>query len=170
MDSLSKSEAGAFVGKKSEYYLNMWDRYAGSASFKGWNCSALLFGILWVAYRKMYRIAAILLGIQVLAAIIRFVPLTLALLGRALPPYAAYPVIVLMNLVAAGVYVYCGIFGNKLYRDKAARALAEAGDIQEKDTQRRMDSIAEKGGVNDVIVILYALVVFALFLAGRAVR
>jgi len=45
----SESFLEKFIGKKYEYYKKSWD------TSKNWNWAALLFGIFWVGYRKMYN-------------------------------------------------------------------------------------------------------------------
>jgi len=158
MDSLSKEETRIFICKRSDYYLDMWERYAGTAYFKGWNCSTLLFGVIWVVYRKMYKEAAILFGIQLLAAAIGLMPLLLLLFNTTLQWSVAHLIIIATNVITFGVSVYCGIFGNKLYRDKTERTLKNIQDLHVEGEQQQRQLIERKGGTNDTIVVICIIV------------
>ena len=154
MDRLLKDNLETLVGRKHNYYLDMWERYEKSESFKGWNCSALFFGFIWVAYRKMYELAAKLFGLQILLAVVGVMPRILAALGLPLPWYLAYPVIASTSIVIFGINIYCGFFGNKLYEEKTKRLLEEINDMKIEDKWKLNDLLEEKGGVGVEIVIL----------------
>ena len=158
MNSHFKKDASVFIGGNCDYYLDMWDRYAESLFFKGWNCSALLFGVLWVAYRRMYKEAAKLFGIQILAALVGFAPLLLTFLGWTPPNFLAYPIIIAANMATFAVFIYCGIFGNRMYKDKAERMIIGINEMQFEDTKQLFDTLENKGGTNGIIVLLFILV------------
>ena len=40
--------------KRTEYYVNLYERNIGNTRFPSWNWSACLLGVLWFLYRKMY--------------------------------------------------------------------------------------------------------------------
>ena len=134
MGNLSRRNASAYIWNNSDYYLKMWARYADSAYFKGWNCAALCFGVFWMFYRGMNKRAIILLSIHILAVAIGIMHIVFLALGWVLPWHVAYPVIILTSLAPCGISVYCGAFGNKLYKDKIDNMLAGTEETHAEDS------------------------------------
>ena len=58
-----------FIGNNKEYYLTKWQRAEEGSRKYSWNWAAFFLGIGWMAYRKMYKNAwLVLLGLTLLRA------------------------------------------------------------------------------------------------------
>lgn len=51
---LTEEQKRAFVGKKYDYYQQKWYELEQKKGSSSWNWGAFCFGMLWMAYRKMY--------------------------------------------------------------------------------------------------------------------
>ncbi|RMD47584.1 MAG: DUF2628 domain-containing protein, partial [Aquificota bacterium] len=58
-----------FVQKNADYYLQKWKLMAIKTSKISWNWSAFSFGVLWLAYRKMYLYAFFLFITSIIASV-----------------------------------------------------------------------------------------------------
>ncbi len=58
------------VGKNFEYYELNWSKYENEKFKTGWNWAAMILGPVWLAYRKMYSEAVILIIIANLLGLI----------------------------------------------------------------------------------------------------
>ena len=86
-----------FVGVGDDYYLKKFKQFDRGDSVAGWNWAALIFGPLWLLYRKMY-------SFYLLYLIFLFIP------------YTTFPLFFLMP-----------IFGNFIYYSHVKRSLASDG-------------------------------------------
>lgn len=136
---LTRDEAIAYIGKNSEYYLEKWGRHQKSF-YKGWNWAAALFRIEWMAYRKMYveavlvLIAVMVLGIAI-DGLLRF-------LNIRLPE----------GLFTLAIQVLIGFFANGLYRMKALRTLQKTRHM---DAPQRLSYLSKKGGTSLVGLFVF---------------
>ena len=61
---LTEDEIRAFVGKNADYYLDRWPASGEQfARARGFNWAAFLLSVLWLPYRKMYRVAWSMFGV-----------------------------------------------------------------------------------------------------------
>ena len=130
-DWLTKEEATAFAGKNAPYYLEQWKLHADT-TLKGWNWAAAIFGIEWLAYRRLYREALLSFVLLLLCAFV------LALIGLD------------GDFFGYSYRLLIGMLGNMLYRNKALRALRSvtaAGDPQP------LEALARKGGASPAGVV-----------------
>lgn len=54
-----------FIGKNSYYYINVFKKHEKKSFFLSFNPAAAIFRISWVFYRKMYKLAFLLLALLV---------------------------------------------------------------------------------------------------------
>lgn len=146
-DWMTREEAEAFIGDNSDFYMGKWKSHSSTA-LKGWNWAAAIFGIEWMAYRKMYWETALFFAIS---AVLTFVLVLIGLDG---------------DLWGDTFRILIGVFGNALYRKKALRTLRKADT--EEDSER-LKTLARKGGASPasvavmlVLEVLYLFVVFVL--------
>lgn len=150
-DWLTKEEAEAFLGKNSSFYLDNWKSYSDSR-LKGWNWAAMLVGLEWMAYRRMYLEAFLYFMLT------SFISICAGLLleGLGIRFHG--------RLIGDAFRLLMGVLGNAIYRKKALRMLHKTGAMD--DTQR-IEFLMSKGGVSVVGVfgcIAIEVVYFILFM------
>jgi hypothetical protein len=129
-----------FVGSNGTYYDERWRLMEYRDRRRNWNWAPVLSFGGWLAYRRMYSIAALFviwLGLLV----------ALAVNGVVLWPLAVAQLVALLAL---------GAYGNALYLMRFRReALAAAlGDGQHQD---RLDALARAGGTSRLAVFVMAI-------------
>jgi hypothetical protein len=141
-----------FVGANGTYYDEHWRLMEWRDRRRDWNWAPLLSFGGWLAYRRLYSIAALFvlwLGLLVALAVnsVNLWPLAIAQL---------------VALVALGAY------GNALYMMRFRReALAAArSDGQHRD---RLDALARAGGTSRLAVLVMAIAGFATAAAAVAI-
>jgi Protein of unknown function (DUF2628) len=136
-----------FVGPNGTYYDERWRWMEWRGKKRSWNWSAALTFGGWLAYRRLYALAAVHLGWLALL-------LLLALNGASLQ---------LLAVVLLGVAAIAGLYGNTLYQQRFRRmALKVAQNHQ--DHAARLGALAASGGVDRRAVWIMA--VAGLGLAG----
>jgi len=68
---INESEWRHFIGDRAEYYLSRWRDIEKSRQKANWNWAAFFFHGWWLAYRKMYYQAFIVLSIAMMDIIFR---------------------------------------------------------------------------------------------------
>ena len=116
VDGLSEAELRAAIGPNSDYYIASW---TGARKEKGGvNWAALLFGGLWLPFRRMYGIATALWGaVLALTVLERTVPWQLGY--RNAPP-------ALDRLLGLVLGIICGVAGNGWYLRHLRKVIAAA--------------------------------------------
>jgi MFS family permease len=138
----------AFVGPKADHYLAAWGQEGGAK----WNPAALLFGVSWLGYRKLWRPALIGAAILLVA-------------GLAALFYS--PALLLLAAALIGTGLWLGGAGNRLYRAHAEAAVADASQSEDRLRQRGGTSLA--GSLALGLPVL-ALALFALVVAELRAR
>lgn len=134
-------ELATVVGSKAKYYLPRWKQNPSSNQRGfGFNFGAFFFCGMWMAYRKMYRMALIFYGIILLITVAELI-LFVGIMGQAESPQG-------MDLIIGlGAGIICGSLGNSWYLKHARRIIAEvsehlpAGDA-------RLEVLRQRGGTN----------------------
>ena len=73
MENITEQEFKSFLGEKADYFLDKWKESSATRGMgDGFNWAAFFLTGLWLSYRKMYWIAAIVIGLQ---GLISFIPL-----------------------------------------------------------------------------------------------
>lgn len=145
----------AFVGKNTEYYARKWQQIEqGSALGGSFNGAALIGGVIWLIYRKLYAPMGIIL-LVILADVSVFIALEES--G-----------IVSSTFVEAwdrvSMYLYGGVmavWGNYWYLRKF-RKLDEESKIHSPDPEIQESFLREKGVTNTIGVWIGVLLVVAL--------
>jgi len=142
-----------FVGPNYATYQRKWEACDRRSSTYSWNWPAFLFGLFWMAYRKMYVNAGILLGIACLESVATYLF------------HLADAVANAMNLALA---VVIGLQGNHWYRKHVTKRIA---DITPKvPVDRLQATLAAAGGTNAgaaiIAFVLLVAVIAALYSAG----
>jgi hypothetical protein len=114
-----RRQLAAFVGSKAQYYLNKWAPLLRSGTGSaGFNWAAFFLWGLWLAYRKMYKVALIFYAIIIVEAVLEQVVFVGAM-GKPETPQALWPVVLLV------VSLICGAYGNRWYLSHARAAVSE---------------------------------------------
>lgn len=101
----NEREVRAFVGPHADYYLASWKTaLEANGAVTGVHWGAMLFPIVWLPLRKMYRATFLLYFVLLLAAIIEF---------YGAQRLGADGVVGL--IIFAGVFGICGVFANRWY-------------------------------------------------------
>ena len=124
-----------FFGSRASYYV---ERAARQSS--GFNWGAFLFSGLWIAYRKMYKIAAIFFSVMI--AIVFIEEMVVAgFMGRE-------NVAKIMDRVSSLIVaIVCGTYGNRWYLNHSNRRIAEIRD-QGFDERRTAELLSKRGGTS----------------------
>ena len=129
----------ALFGKDKDYWtteavrLEMEDRTR-------FNIFALVFGIFWFLYRKMYREALVILIIIMAITYLEEVMLANNFIDQA----SQFDISLSINL---GVSIVLGLIGNRLYLNHCARKVA---DLQEAalSEEQKIKALEARGGTN----------------------
>jgi hypothetical protein len=123
-----------FVGGKASYYLPKWKLIETVGKKMSWNWAAGLLSALWMAYRKMYLYAGIILGLGIIWSIAQ---LSLH--------------ININKAIDYGIWVLCalcfGILGNWLYYAHAKRKIVQI-KLKFPDPEVQKSEIIEAGGTS----------------------
>ncbi|KMU61568.1 hypothetical protein STRNTR1_3545 [Stenotrophomonas maltophilia] len=143
----------AVVGGNFPIYRQRWRLDQGVADGNGtWHWPAFLIGVIWMVYRRMYRLAAIWAGMLV------FFSIAEALLG--VPEGVSMVITFVINITAA-------VYANRWYlahcQHEIARARALAGD----DEPRLRSELARRGDTNALAAAVVAIAVVVVMLVGQ---
>ena len=133
------------------YYIKQLESYqeSGKCSF---SVAAFFLGLFWMAYRKMYRVVLIIIGIILAETIIEEMLLNFNVISP-----DAYEVIDRLSMLVWGGVI--GIISNKLYIKRSIKDVEEVLSNNYNDNDIN-DSITRKGGVNWIapFILLFGLV------------
>ncbi|MDR0433763.1 MAG: DUF2628 domain-containing protein [Gracilibacteraceae bacterium] len=130
----SNADMAAFIDKSQPYYMEKFD-YFSRGNKLSWNWCAFLFGVAWLAYRKMYKYTLI------------FVVLSIGLTAIIPQEYTG------LSLV---VPVVTGLIGNYLYMLHAQTKMRTAAEFS--DQIERINYIRRSGGVSWRAVVAVCLI------------
>lgn len=153
--ALEAAELSAFAGTKAPYFLSKWERaLRGEGSATSFNLGALLLGVLYLLYRKLYLQSAILVGVLVLWTVVEEF-----LLSEPLSPG-------LSAGLQLALYVVIAMKTNAWYLQLASNKIATA-KAEGYEGEELLEVLRARGGVNLWLPLLLfcglvALVGFAL--------
>ena len=158
--SAEEQHLRTFVGSKADYYLEKWNLLLDPARpGAGFNAAAFFLSGLWLAYRKMYRVAAVFYAAVLVEAVAEEV-VFVGILGRAEAPRVSGAVV---GLVAA---IICGTYGNRWYLSHARRAISVVR-TQGLEGDAIVETLSKRGGTSLGsslgFLLLYMIVMFAVF-------
>lgn len=153
--SIYGERATAFIGKNASYYIQKFDIMRATGGNKSWNWASFFFTTYWAFYRKMYKVGAILLGIQCCSML-------LTLLSSVIGDTAT----IIGNTITLGMAIVMGIFGTHFYQEYVDNCLAESSKM---DTQQWMFYANKEGGTSVVsaliplvVIIVVMILIFAI--------
>jgi hypothetical protein len=118
----------AVIGPRADYYLRHWRAMDEKGKAYDWNWAACFLNVFWFAYRKMW-------GPMIAMGLVYVVTSPL------LDPTNRM-LVKIVAIVLIGLSFVTGSFGNRMYRARVARIVAEAGADEAKATARGGVSLA----------------------------
>lgn len=144
----------AIVGGNFPIYRKRWRLDQGTANAVGtWHWPGFLFGVIWMMYRKMYRMAAIWVGVLVASSAIEVfldVPDALSLV---------------INL---GLSVTVGVFANSWYLQHCQREIARAQSLNTDNDAAVRSALAARGDTSVIGAVIAIAVSATLVIIGAA--
>ena len=137
----TEDEIRDFVGDRAEFYLEHWAGLLESGRGRaGFNWAAFLLSFVWICYRKMYGIAAIVFGVIIVERVLE--PFYfIGYLGMPEAPGFLNPLVVFV------VGWVCGVFGNQWYFRHATKRILNVRR-QESELEVRRTKLAKLGGTS----------------------
>ncbi|MFC0187184.1 DUF2628 domain-containing protein [Fictibacillus aquaticus] len=141
-----KSLLTAFVGKNAHFYIPKWEKSKSPAA-PSWNWASFFLTPFWLGYRKMYGHLALYWSLAGLVALFTMDEL----------------IINVLSLLMAMVY---GLYGNKLYYWKAAKAVRKVEGFSSDITATQF-ALSKQGGTSkpgvfiSILSFIAAIVLFA---------
>ncbi len=128
-----------YYQRSSNYYVNQLENYQlhGKCSF---SVTAFFLGIFWMAYRKMYKIVIIIIGLILLESFIEETLLNFNVISN-----VAYETIDRISTIIWGGII--GVYANKLYIKQSVKDIDEVLS-KNYDEVELDEAINRKGGVN----------------------
>jgi hypothetical protein len=160
MDEIpSEDEVRTFVGRKVEYYVQRWPSDPeDETGLMGFNWAAFFLSVMWLGYRKMYGIAAILVTLVVVESVVEEVYLV-GRLGMPEPPES------LNGLISGLIATVCGTFGNRWYFTHAKKVISDVR-FEERGPEARKTALTKRGGTSWFGALLVMVLAFvAMYLA-----
>jgi hypothetical protein len=151
----------AYFGRSADYYLEVLERFRNGQQFI-FNPYALIMGLLWFLFRKLYRETLMFFAISVLLGLMQAYFFKVP----AIAPYQqsiGFAITILLNLSY-------GIFGNYLYIRKAITDV-EFAKSQSANKEEVLSYLSNKGGTTMhpvflLIILFLAYVLFVQYYAG----
>lgn len=142
------------VGGNFPIYRQRWRLDQGIATGSGtWHWPAFLLGLIWMMYRRMYRLAAMWAGLLLLISVVETlldVPDGLSL------------------VITFALSITTGIFGNSWYLAHCQRLIAQARAVTGGDETRLRNELAARGGTSVVATLIAIVVAVVLSTVGAA--
>ncbi len=151
---LQETELAAFVGPRASRYLAKWRQASPSARRTTFNWAAFFFGIFWLGYRKMYKVAVIFGGIMLLESLVQEIVFT-GVLNRAVPAG-------LERAVNLGFALVCGFGGDGWYFSHALRSISELHAYGVEGGER-LHALSVRGGTSWKSCLLVGLLIVLAF-------
>ncbi|MCF3538111.1 DUF4339 domain-containing protein [Stenotrophomonas maltophilia] len=142
------------VGGNFPIYRQRWRLDQGVATGSGtWHWPAFLLGLIWMMYRRMYRLAAMWAGLLLLISVVETwldVPDGLSL------------------VITFALSITTGIFGNSWYLAHCQRLIAQARAVTGDDDARLRSELTARGGTSVVATLIAIVIAVALSIVGAA--
>ncbi|KIA89087.1 DUF2628 domain-containing protein [Kaistella jeonii] len=145
-----------FFQKSNSYYHEQLKYYEQGKKWR-FNYSAVIFGVFWFLYRKMYLEFFIIFIFYYLETIFENVVLT-NFIGIEQTKVVNFSVTIILLMTL-------GIVGNNLYIKKAKRTLKNA-EVKYSEIEKQKEYIAKKGGTSYIFIIfLLVILILSIFLS-----
>lgn len=140
-------ERAEYIQKNIGTYLRKFNKIDSGDKASSWNWCAFLFTVDWLVYRKMYKLAVIVLVatvvIDLVAQLVFFSVISNELAAS-----------LLSNFVTIAYCVFIGIMGDRWYKTRIDKFVEERAGIPDEEKQQHY----KKGGTNIVAVIVMVLI------------
>jgi hypothetical protein len=146
----------AYFGRSADYYLDVLERFRNGQQFV-FNPYALLLGMMWFLFRKMYREALMFFAISALLGLMQTYFFRIPSIA-AHQQMIGFMVTILLNLSY-------GVFGNYLYMRKAITEV-EFAKSQSANKEEVLGYLSNKGGttMHPVFILIILFLLYFLFL------
>lgn len=169
LDGVTENDLSAFVGQKSNYYLPRFRRMVKTGKCASWNWAAFIFGPLWLLYRKMYGLGAIVILLELIQSAIAevvfkaigfyitddmgYMELYTALESALTSSENVYFMISLwlMSVITFVLSIALAVYGNRLYRDHCRKSIIR---LRDKTPDLTAGELATSGGVSIAVTII----------------
>lgn len=142
----------AIVGGNFPIYRKRWRLDQGVANAAGtWHWPGFLFGVIWMMYRKMYRMAAIWVGVLVASSVVEGVL------------DVSEPVSLVINL---GLGVTVGVLANSWYLQHCQAEIARARPLHRDDEAALRSTLAARGDTSVMGAVIAIAVSVILGIVG----
>lgn len=125
-----------FIGNNAKTYKEKWAKIRDKKNKISFNWAALLFGPFWAAYRKMYMVTSVWLGLMLLLS--------------------ALEIFGVFSIPGAGPFIAVAImfslYADGIYMERAHKQIARIA--QNPDSAEREASLRAAGGTSPVAVVL----------------
>lgn len=166
---VSEKDLSAFVGQRANYYLPRFRRMARSGKNVSWNWAAFIFGPLWLLYRKMYTLGAVVILLELVQSVIAEIVFNAigfrmtddmsysewyVALESALMSSENLYFFISLWLISAIVFVLSiglALYGNRLYRDHCYKTISR---LRDKTPDLTAGELAASGGVSIAVTII----------------
>lgn len=101
------------IGKGADIYIEKWSKSPEKKMYMGYNFAALFLGATWLAYRKMYKQATIIM--IVLGALIVLLNYSLNSMESNMDLFLLYIALSSLKFIPILLGIYLFAFGNRLY-------------------------------------------------------
>jgi hypothetical protein len=146
---ISEDEMRAFVGRRADYYLTQWSSQTMRA-----NWGAFFFSGVWLLYRKMYLLSAVLFGFVLVESVIEDI-IFIGILHHKEPPAILEPA------VGLAVGIVCSSYGSLWYWKHTISKIRKLRSRGLSD-QAYFDALARRGGTSVAGAISAFVVIVAL--------
>lgn len=137
-----------FIQTNTSYYLKIFRDHESNGTKEPWNWAAAIFGVYWLAYRKMYKRARIFFAILVAVTALQIIIIANSMF---------LPISVFLEL---GLFLYFGSNGNHSYYVHVNRRIREIKEWEEQNNYM-MGWYDKEGGTSVLSAIGFCLAMAA---------
>jgi len=146
-----EDERCPYIEKKIDTYLRKFESLERRNSKSGWNWCAFLFGSLWMAYRKMYRLCILFFILEFAIPFVFVFAVAIWLESMPMDPEKVALILEgIEAIVSLGICIVCGLLGDHWYRKRIRRLVEEGSVLPEKQRQKH---IMTTGGTSSLAVV-----------------
>jgi uncharacterized membrane protein len=146
----------AFFRESSDYYLEAVANVQAGRKFTI-NLAAFFLGILWLLYRKMYRVAGVVFVVTLIKSIVE----QNIYRSASLSPQTIQYLQVISGIVVA--VILCSI-ANYLYVLQANRIITETINTY-REEEKIIEALHQKGGTSPMVAFLLFVMLIAAYVA-----
>lgn len=153
---VEKSPRTPYIKDKAEHYWIEFEKLDRLDKKRSWNWCGFFVGPLWMAYRKMYKKAAI---VTLLIIICHSVSDFMESDTCPLPDMFAMAISWLFLLCSLAIYVLVALYGNYIYKCRIDNLVAEGEHLEDalkKQHQEKYGGVS--AGATVICIIVYSVI------------